>query len=123
MARGWGQKGSLVISEGVLLKHASVEHDDGVLNLWAAVPSDDDDDDDADILMSISGSVLDAQPIAVSGSQDSLLQAWDIKRGLQKHMLVSHTSSVRAIEVQENHTVHGRCIQRNLPAVGHRLDE
>ncbi|PLW09434.1 hypothetical protein PCASD_21020 [Puccinia coronata f. sp. avenae] len=67
MARGWGQKGSLVISEGV----------------------------------------LNSQTIAISGLQDSLLRVWGIKRGLQKHTLVGHTSSVRAIKVQGNHAVSG----------------
>jgi F-box and WD-40 domain protein CDC4 len=51
--------------------------------------------------------VLNGQRIAVSGSQDSLLRVWDIKRGLQKHTLVGHTSSVRAIEVQGNQAVRG----------------
>lgn len=51
--------------------------------------------------------VLDGRPIAVSGSRDSSLRVWDIERGLQKHVLVGHTSSVRAIEVHGNRAVSG----------------
>jgi WD40 repeat protein len=51
--------------------------------------------------------VLDGRPIAVSGSRDSSLRVWDIERGMQKHVLVGHTSSVRAIEVHGNRAVSG----------------
>lgn len=51
--------------------------------------------------------VLDARPIAVSGSRDGSIRVWDIERGLALRLLSGHRKSVRAIEVCGNRIVSG----------------
>ncbi|PLW47351.1 hypothetical protein PCASD_02538 [Puccinia coronata f. sp. avenae] len=97
IARGWGQKGSLVVSGGC----------DRDVRVWDVMTGQC-----KFVLHGHSSTirclkVLDGRPIAVSGSRDSSLRVWDIERGLQKHVLVGHTSSVRAIEVHGNRAVSG----------------
>ncbi|POW10696.1 hypothetical protein PSTT_05880, partial [Puccinia striiformis] len=97
IARGWGQKSSLVVSGGC----------DRDVRVWDVMTGQC-----KFILHGHSSTirclkVLDGRPIAVSGSRDSSLRVWDIERGIQKHILVGHTSSVRAIEVHGNRAVSG----------------
>jgi len=97
IARGWGQKGSLVVSGGC----------DRDVRVWDVMSGQC-----KFVLHGHSSTirclkVLDGRPIAVSGSRDSSLRVWDIERGVQKHVLVGHTSSVRAIEVHGNRAVSG----------------
>jgi len=51
--------------------------------------------------------VLDARPVAVSGSRDGSIRVWDIQRGLALRLLSGHRKSVRAIEVCGNKIVSG----------------
>lgn len=97
VARGWGQKSSLVVSGGC----------DRDVRVW-----DVTNGRCKFVLHGHSSTirclkVLDGRPIAVSGSRDSSLRVWDIERGVQKHVLVGHSSSVRAIEVHGNRIVSG----------------
>ncbi|WAQ82387.1 hypothetical protein PtA15_2A704 [Puccinia triticina] len=97
IARGWGQKASLVVSGGC----------DRDVRVWDVMTGRC-----KYVLHGHSSTirclkVLDGRPLAVSGSRDSSLRVWDIERGEQKHVLVGHTSSVRAIEVHGNRAVSG----------------
>ncbi|MBW0534913.1 hypothetical protein O181_074628 [Austropuccinia psidii MF-1] len=97
IARGWGQKESLVVSGGC----------DRDVRVWDVATGRC-----KFVLHGHSSTirclkVLDGRPIAVSGSRDASLRVWDIEKGVQKHILVGHTSSVRAIEVHGNRAVSG----------------
>lgn len=96
-ARGWGQKGAVVVSGGC----------DREVRVW--------DVESGECIHTLRGHtstvrcmrVLDGRPIAVSGSRDSTLRVWDIEKGECLHLLSGHEHSVRCIEVHGNKVVSG----------------
>ncbi|GAA5837862.1 hypothetical protein JCM5353_006448 [Sporobolomyces roseus] len=96
-ARGWGQKGAVVVSGGC----------DREVRVWQV--------ESGECLHTLRGHtstvrcmrVLDGRPIAVSGSRDATLRVWDIEKGECLHLLSGHEHSVRCIEVSGNKVVSG----------------
>ncbi|KAI5481685.1 hypothetical protein MNV49_002911 [Pseudohyphozyma bogoriensis] len=96
-ARGWGQRGAIVVSGGC----------DRDVRVW--------DVETGQCLWVLQGHtstvrcmrVLDGRPIAVSGSRDATLRVWNIQTGQPIHLLSGHEHSVRCIEVSGNKVVSG----------------
>ncbi|BGP15732.1 hypothetical protein JCM10213_007973 [Rhodosporidiobolus nylandii] len=96
-ARGWGQKGAVVVSGGC----------DRDVRVW--------DVETGRCLHLLRGHtstvrcmrVLDGRPIAVSGSRDKTVRVWDIEQGVCLHVLNGHDLSVRCLEVHGNKVVSG----------------
>lgn len=44
---------------------------------------------------------------AISGSRDTTLRIWDLKKGICKHILVGHQASVRCLEIHGDIVVSG----------------
>ncbi|GAA5901607.1 hypothetical protein JCM6882_006021 [Rhodosporidiobolus microsporus] len=96
-ARGWGQKGAIVVSGGC----------DRDVRVWEV--------ETGHCLHVLRGHtstircmrVLDGRPIAVSGSRDKTVRVWDIERGVCLHVLNGHHLSVRCLEVSGNKIVSG----------------
>ncbi|GAA5968868.1 hypothetical protein JCM11641_000763 [Rhodosporidiobolus odoratus] len=96
-ARGWGQKGAVVVSGGC----------DRDVRVWEV--------ETGRCLHILQGHtstvrcmrVLDSRPIAVSGSRDKTLRVWDLEKGTCLHVLNGHSMSVRCIEVHGNKVVSG----------------
>jgi F-box and WD-40 domain protein CDC4 len=44
---------------------------------------------------------------AISGSRDTTLRIWDLKKGLCKHVLIGHQASVRCLEIHGDIVVSG----------------
>ncbi|ORY88080.1 hypothetical protein BCR35DRAFT_313089 [Leucosporidium creatinivorum] len=96
-ARGWGQKGAVVVSGGC----------DRDVRVW-----DVESGTCKHVLRGHSSTVrcmrvIDGRPIAVSGSRDATLRVWNIETGTAMHQLVGHSHSVRCIEVSGNKVVSG----------------
>lgn len=96
-ARGYGQKGAIVVSGGC----------DRDVRVW--------DVEAGTCKFVLRGHtstvrcmrVIEGRPIAVSGSRDSSLRVWNIETGEAMHQLVGHEHSVRCIEVYGNQVVSG----------------
>ncbi|GAA6027733.1 hypothetical protein JCM8097_008006 [Rhodosporidiobolus ruineniae] len=96
-ARGWGQKGAVVVSGAC----------DRDVRVW--------DVESGHCLHTLRGHtstvrcmrVLDGRPVAVSGSRDKTVRVWDIENGECLHVLNGHQMSVRCLEVSGNKIVSG----------------
>ncbi|GAA5964106.1 hypothetical protein JCM21900_004508 [Sporobolomyces salmonicolor] len=96
-ARGWGQRGAVVVSGGC----------DREVRVWEV--------ETGKCLHILRGHtstvrcmrVLDGRPIAVSGSRDATLRVWNIETGEMVHLLSGHEHSVRCIEIAGNKVVSG----------------
>ncbi|KAM0753240.1 WD40 repeat-like protein [Meredithblackwellia eburnea MCA 4105] len=96
-ARGWGQKGAVVVSGGC----------DRDVRVW--------DVESGTCTFVLRGHtstvrcmrVIEGRPIAVSGSRDATLRVWNIETGQPLHLLAGHEHSVRCIEVSGNKVVSG----------------
>lgn len=96
-ARGWGQKGAVVVSGGC-------DRDVRVWDLKSGACKH--------VLRGHTSTVrcmrvIDGRPIAVSGSRDATLRVWNIETGQSMHLLSGHEHSVRCIEVSGNKVVSG----------------
>ena len=96
-ARGWGQKGAVVVSGGC----------DRDVRVW-----DIKSGTCKHVLRGHTSTVrcmrvIDGRPIAVSGSRDATLRVWNIETGQPMHLLSGHEHSVRCIEVSGNKVVSG----------------
>lgn len=133
-ARGWGQKGAVVVSGGCDRDVRVWDVESGSVPLSAALVF---------VLLMIFCTyrtckhvlrghsstvrcmrVIDGRPIAVSGSRDATLRVWNIETGTAMHQLVGHSHSVRCIEVSGNKVVSGSydaTCRVSLPLLGSRL--